>query len=77
MTSSMASESVLSSARWTRRMPTRKGIGAQQKESRDWGTTGINMCCQLNGYKICPRAPASGPHNTHNSTRHTRHTCAE
>jgi hypothetical protein len=29
-----------------------KGIGAQQNERREAGRTGMNTCCQLNGYKI-------------------------
>jgi hypothetical protein len=38
------------------RMPTIYGVGDKQTSNREVGKTGINVCCQENGYKIDWRA---------------------
>jgi hypothetical protein len=38
------------------RMPTIYGVGDKQISNREVGRTGINVCCQENGYKIDWRA---------------------
>jgi hypothetical protein len=38
------------------RMPTIYGVGDKQISNREVGKTGINVCCQENGYKIDWRA---------------------
>ena len=50
--SSIFLEYFRSSGREDLSIPTTKGIGAIQKFTREGGRTGMNTCCQLNGYKV-------------------------